>query len=494
MSIKKVFTQKLQWLVSQTIVVEWDFSKSLPWIDIIWLPDSSIRESKERIKSVFRKNWIKLHPVKYILNLAPSEIKKRGSRYDLPLAVCLYLLSSNLEEDEFIQNTLFFGEIWLGWDVRYVSWLLPTILSAQKQWRNNFVVPEENIEELKVLWSGNIYCIKKFSELVRHIQGIKKIKKLQHTVLLTYEKKQTITVHWHQFIKKALQAAVIWKHNVLMVWPPWSGKSLLWKYLRDILPPLSVQQCKDVWSIQSILWKKKLNNQRPFISLNQWITKTTLLWWWHNLTPGLLAQSNHWVLFIDELAEYSVSLIDSIRVPMETKEVTVERNNWKVTYPMNNIIVAAMNPCKCWRYMSEDKACVCSEKEIIRYQWKVSWPIFDRFDIILHVKKQKIVFWSKKQKERIVSIKDFRKKQIKRNWWSLNWNTEVINNIEKTLTSWSKKLLKNISKKSGISTRVLHKFVKVWRTIADIRWSNSIEKEDITQAYQWRTMWMFIAK
>jgi len=161
---------------------------------------------------------------------------------------------------------------------------------------------------------------------------------------------------------------------------------------------------------------------------------------------------------------------------------------------MNNIIVAAMNPCKCWRYMSEDKACVCSEKEIIRYQWKVSWPIFDRFDIILHVKKQKIVFWSKKQKERIVSIKDFRKKQIKRNWWSLNWNTEVINNIEKTLTSWSKKLLKNISKKSGISTRVLHKFVKVWRTIADIRWSNSIEKEDITQAYQWRTMWMFIAK
>ncbi len=498
--MKKVFCNTLFWLKTKTITIEADSFSALPWIEIVWLPDNSIRESKQRIRSVFKTYWISLPPKKFLLNMSPSFLKKSWTRFDLALFVSLYLLIGKINKniDWFVSWCMFFWELWLDWSIKGINWLLPSILWAQKEGRNTFVIPKENEGEVQNCVWLTIYVVSTTKELLEFFIEWKQLKLLSKKKSIINTKNTIDVIQWHSFIKRALKVAIAWQHNVLMIGQPWCWKTLLWMYMKDLLPKLSNKQHNDVVTILSILWEhEKINDlvERPFVVWNSTTTSVWLLWWGYNLLPGLLAKANHWILFLDELAEFNAKTLDVLREPIEKKEVTINRISWSVTYPCSCILVWASNPCKCWFYKSKEKQCTCSLSEIKRYQSKISWPIRDRFDMILEVKKQPFTTtfsW----KETIIknnNIVSAWKIQTKRNNNILNGSVPI-NTLLKTWNITKKALdfLIVYWETNKTTTRTGHKILKIARTIADLEWSEKVLVKHVSESIQYKCQWLFV--
>lgn len=492
-----VYTLVRFWLDVQKVTIEATSIKSLPGIEIVWLPWTAIKEATSRIKAACKNLAITWSPQKIVINLSPGDIRKNWSYFDLPIFMSLYVLVSEIDTFWlwFIKQSLFFWEIWLDWSIKKVQWLLPMILWAKKLWWKTFVIPEANSDELLVVWDVTIYVVSDIQDIVKYFNKKWSLKKLQKKAI-NYQKKSFYDqIQWHNFAKRALKIAACWQHNILLFWAPWTWKTLLATYLKDLLPPLSKEKCVDVWKIHSLLWKETYTNERPFVHVTNWTTKTTLLWWWRNLLPWLLSQAHRWVLFLDEICEFSGDIIDSLRQSMQEKKVRIKRANWSVEYPANCLIVWAMNPCRCWFYNTKQWICNCSDSAIRSYQSKISWPIRDRFDMIIEVKKQPIETTLCITKTKISSkdIVSTRKKQTKRNNWTLNWSTNIRTIIgDWLITSKAEKFLITVTKKQKLSTRVSHKIIMIARTIADLDASEKIELRHISEAIQYRSLSLFI--
>ena len=508
----KTFTNV--WLDWYEVLVEADCNKSLPGIEIIGLPDAAIKESKERLRATFRNVGILLPNKRFILNLAPSDIRKVGTSFDLSMAVAILVLIHewNINYGKYLDKYLFFGELWLDGNIKRVNGLLPSVISAMKKWYKDFFVPKDNLYELEYISGINIYPLENFQRLVEYFIDWKKIDYISQAkdIDSLYDKKMNFDVDfehikWHILAKRALSIAAAGLHNLLMVWAPGSGKTMLSKALKSVLPPLWFEEILEVSQIYSVVWKLNkdypLVVQRPFRQVHHTASKISIVWGWSNLTPWEVSMAHKWILFFDEITEFPRETLEVLRQPLEDKCINISRVSGSVNYPANFMFVASMNPCKCGYYKDPDRSCTCSINDVKNYQSKISWPLMDRIDMLLEIPRENI--------DRLLdnikgeSSQSIRDKII--NAWQAQKKRFIGTNITSNSDMWSKdidqyiilsedvkKFLTIASEKLVLSPRVIHRIIKLARTIADMEWNENLEVKHLAEAMQYRSKSMFV--
>lgn len=495
------------------ITIEADSSRALPGIEIVGLPDASIKEAKERIRATLRNTGIDLPPRRIILNLSPSDIKKFGTRFDLPMAVAILhmLQSDTMHHPELIENALFFGELGLDGEVKKVDGLLPSVISATKDGYTTIFCPAHNAREIAALPGLTIYPIAHFSELIDLFINGKEIKTIlsdtQQTYTPTYSTPVDIgSIKWHAFAKRAITIAAAGLHNILMVWAPGSGKSMLAKAMQWIIPPMSYDEVIQVSQIYSIIGNLDSDNplitQRPFRSVHHTASPVAITWWWSALTPGEISLAHKWILFFDELPEFPRQVLEVLRQPLEDRTITISRASGSVSYPAHIMFVAAMNPCPCGFYKDPHKQCSCSLSTIKRYQSKVSGPLLDRFDMIIEVPRETVdtildsvdIDGSDTFRPAIESAMNAQQTRYTSARYTTNSELDpawIESHIH--LTDECQNFLKSAIEKLDLSPRVMHRLMKVSRTIADVDGVPEIAISHIAEALQYRSKGMFLA-
>ncbi len=510
--IQKIKTYANVGLEWHEIIIEADSSKSLPTIEIVGLPDAAIKESKERLRGTFRNAGIQLPNRKIVLNLSPSDIKKVGTSFDLPMAVAILFLifedKIKIPQKEF----LYFGELWLDGNVKRVNGLLPSVISAMHHGYKHFFVPEENVYELEYVPGIEIYPIGKFDQMIEYflegkeLCGINQAKNIENL----YEQTNTHEVDFAQIkgqliAKRALAIAAAGLHNVLMVGAPWSGKTLLSKAMSSILPPLGFEEILEVSQIYSLVGKLSkdipLIIKRPFRQVHHTASKISIVGGGSQLTPGEVSLAHKWILFFDEVTEFPREVLEVLRQPLEDRYVVISRVAGTIQYPANFMFVGAMNPCKCGYYKDSEKYCSCSLIDIKRYQSKISWPLLDRIDMILEIPREDIDKIlnniieenSGSIKEKVVNARKIQQQRFI--WFSITSNSQITAKYISELiplTDDCKHFLSEASKKLTLSTRVVHRTMKLARTIADMQWQECVSINHLAEALQYRSKTMFV--
>ena len=500
-------------LVWHEIYIEADSVKALPTIEIIWLPDMTVKESKERIRGTFRNSWIDLPKRKFVLNLAPSDTKKIWTWFDVPMAfaLLLHIRPEKLYHPEKIQSSLFFWELWLDGSIKRINGLLPSVLSAKKKWWKDFFIPAENLYELEYVPWIKIYPLQHFGQLVNYFCEWKELECIEwwkDISTLTENKSFEVDfqhIKWQLVAKRALSIAMAWFHNVLMVWAPWSWKTMMSKAMKSIFPPLTFDEILEVSQIYSVVWKLNkelpLITQRPFRQVHHTASRFSIVWWWTHLTPWEVSLAHKGILFFDELTEFPRETLEVLRQPLEDRSVNISRVAWSVEYPANFMFIASMNPCKCWYYKDKNKTCTCSPMDIKRYQSKISWPLLDRIDVILEVPRENIDTIldnnlsenSATIREKVIHAREIQQERFKWTWLSANahmWAKDIQNLIP--LSSECKDFLSQAAEKLNLSWRVVHRTIKLARTIADMNDKDKISVQNLAEAIQYRSRTMFV--
>lgn len=501
--IYKVKSCTLMGLEGNMIEVEADASMGLPAFDIVGLPDASVKEAKDRVRSAIKNCSFSFPAKRYTVNLAPSGIKKEGSLFDLPIAVAILGATEQIEVKK--ENFVMIGELSLSGEVRGVAGVLPLILSAAEKGFENFIVPKSNAAEAALAKGANIYPVENLYQCTAFLQGEEEIEKYEVDIekVFTADGEYDFDfseVKGQSAAKRALEITAAGGHNCLIIGTPGSGKSMLAKRLPSILPDMTIEEALETTKIYSVAGLLKENGalvtKRPFRSPHHTISTIGLVGGGAIPKPGELSLSHNGVLFLDELPEFKNDATEVMRQPMEDGKVNLTRVAASVTYPSKCMVVAAMNPCKCGYYGEKSGRCRCSEASIKRYLSKVSGPLLDRIDI--SVEASEISYAELKVsggessaeiKKRVVAAREIQRKRYEGEVFHSNAGLDG-DKIEKycTLTKSAEELIKNAYASMGLSARGYSRILKVSRTIADLEGCENINEMHIAESISYRSV------
>ncbi len=500
--LAKVKTAAVVGLEGRLVDVEVDISSGLPAMTIVSLPDTAVQEARERVRAAIRNSGCTFPMKRIVVNLAPADLKKAGPAYDLPIAVGVLLSSEQIYAD--VSQTIILGELSLDGSLRHTNGVLPMVALAHQEGFSTTIVPEADAKEASLIEGTKIIPIVSLSQLVSYLREEIPIPEYQPEEIQEYTPPAvSITdlayIKGQEHVKRALEVAAAGGHNVIMIGPPGSGKTLLARSLPSILPPMTTEEALEVTKVYSVSGllpsDTPMLRQRPFRSPHYTISNAGLVGGGHWPRPGEISLSHRGVLFLDELPEFGHSLLEVLRQPLEDKVITISRAQGSVTFPANFMLVGAMNPCPCGYYGAPFRQCTCSPSLVSRYQKRISGPFIDRVDIFVevpHIDYEKLADdrlgeKSDKVQARIKAARSIQQKRFE--------GTKLTCNAEMTppevrefcrAEESAQSLLKAAMKQLYLSARAFHRILKLARTIADLENADIIKAHHLAEAIQYR--------
>ena len=502
----KTYASAVHGIDASIVTIETDVSQGIRFF-LVGLPDNAVKESQQRIESALRLNGFKWPRQKIVINMAPADLRKEGSAYDLPLAIAVLAASGQIDNQK-LDRYVLMGELSLDGTLQPVKGALPIAVNARQEGFEGFILPAQNAREAAVVDKLKVYGVENIKQVADFFNDTIE---LEPTIVNTREeffRKQAYSdvdfadVKGQENVKRALEVAAAGSHNVIMIGAPGAGKTMLAKRIPSILPPLTLREALDTTKIHSVAGKiaknTSLMTERPFRSPHHTISDAALVGGGSYPQPGEISLAHNGVLFLDELPEFRRSALEVMRQPLEDRTIVVSRARFSIEYPASFMLVASMNPCPCGYYNHPDKECVCPPGAVAKYLNKISGPLLDRIDIHLEVVPvpfEKLASIKETEdshniRERVVKARDIQSERFK-DMPNIFSNAQMSSRQIREFVQPDKEgaqLLKNAMEKLGLSARAYDRILRVSRTIADLAASENVLSTHISEAIQYRSL------